>query len=102
MISEQELTDAIREIESCTPSLNNCQKLASLYTVKEYLYPDGTKYQQSYDAPRNVIGYYGDSEFLNLIRNKDIEEFALLMDELMETIQLLNPRLYDSVIRKLN
>ena len=45
--------------------------------------------------------YDSGTEFSDLIQGKDIDEVLPLMDELMTTVQVLHPRLYNSVIRKL-
>ena len=44
---------------------------------------------------------YGDSEFLQLISTKDIQEVIGIMDELMDALQVANPRVYNGVMRKL-
>lgn len=49
----------------------------------------------------NTINYNGDSEFLQLINGRDQSEVLPVMDELMSTLQVINPRLYNSVLRKL-
>lgn len=54
------------------------------------------------DSPRGVVGSYGESDFLKAMSGKDEREAWELMDELMQTLAVLNPRLRDSVMRQLN
>lgn len=49
-----------------------------------------------------AIGLYGESDFLRAIESKDVRSTFLIMDELMSTMQVLQPRIYDSVMRKIN
>ena len=97
MLSQRELDDAIREFESAPANYENCKKLATFYTIFDHLYnePDVEKKQV------DVIGSYGESEFLNIVSNKRAEDVWLVLDELMETLKVVNPRLYESVIRKM-
>ena len=41
---------------------------------------------------------YGDTEFLNAIKGKDLRHLMLKLDELMTTIYVLNPKLYQNAI----
>lgn len=97
MISQRELDNAIREFENAPQNYENCKKLATFYTIFDHLYsePQVEKKQQE------IIGHYGDSEFLNIIGNRKAEDVWAILDELMETLKVVNPRLYDSVIRKM-
>lgn len=49
-----------------------------------------------------MLGQYGDSDFLQAVAGKDPAATWAVMDELMETLQVVNPRAYDSVLRKIN
>ena len=57
----------------------------------------------SYAGPPvgNIINYEGDSEFLQLVNGRDQNEILPVVDKLMTTLQVINSRLYNSVIRKL-
>ena len=100
MIREQELRDAIAECQGQrNPNANTCMKLASYYTILDHMIerePDIPTY--SFAAPAE---YESDTEFGQRIRGKDVNEVLALMDELMETLRVVNPRLYDAVMRKL-
>lgn len=48
-----------------------------------------------------LLNRYGDSEFLAAISDKNAEGIWMLMDELMETLRALNPRLYQATIDRI-
>lgn len=77
----------------------NCEKLAAIYTVMDHLNPTGYSYDSEKVKP--TVGYYGESEFMRAVQGKDEAEIWQLIDELMETLSVVNPRLYDSVMRRL-
>lgn len=104
MVDRRELENAIAEIERLPSTFQNCEKLAVFYTVYNQLY--GEKY------PQKIINQYsekkppemkfdGDSEFIQLINYKGIEQSLKVITELVEVIKVTNPRLYAGVIRKL-
>lgn len=101
MIKEDELYEAIGDLEACeNPTFQTCQKLATFYTIKNELYGE-KKNEIKSSQPRNIINNYGDSKFLNAINGVNIEKVLDVIDELMETLSVINPRLYDGVMRKL-
>ena len=78
MITEQDLRQAIAECQGeRNPDARTCIKLAAYLTIKEHLYPQ-------------------------VVDGKDMTEVWKIMDELMGTLQVIQPRLYDSVIRKID
>lgn len=99
MITQRELDGAIRECENAPTSYQNCEKLATFYTILDHLYSD--KERKVIENVSDVIGDYGDSEFLQYIQGKDSQTVWLVMDELMQTLQIVNPRLHDGVMRRL-
>lgn len=98
MIKRKDLQDAITAVENDKECMQNCYKLATLYTMYDHLYPETAKNES---IQQDKIVDYGDSEFFKAIKGKDPGDVWPLMDELMSTIQLLQPRLYDSVLRRL-
>lgn len=48
-----------------------------------------------------MIEYNGESEFSQIINGMHLYDVLDIIDELMNTIQIVNPKLYDAVIRKL-
>ena len=102
MITEKDLQNAIAECQGERhPNANTCIKLAAYYTIYENLYPkqaENPVYQPVID---NVIGDYGDTEFYRAIKGKKSADIWAVMGELMDTIQFINPKLYDGVMRQL-
>lgn len=99
MITKREIDGAIRECEDAPVSYQNCEKLATFYTIRDHLYEE-TPIEHPYDVPQ-IVDDYGDSEFMQAIAGRDPAEMWSVMDELMEAVYVTNPRLYESVMRKL-
>lgn len=108
MITEKDLREAIAECQGQrNPNANTCIKLAAYYTILQNMTekksePDPEPIY-SFAGPKieNTINYEGDSEFLQVINGRDQGEIIPVIDELMSTLQVINPRLYNSVLRKL-
>ena len=98
MVTERELYEAIRECESAPPSYQNCEKLAVFYTVYDKLFANSSKKT----AKSTYIQPVSDSEFMRLIVGKDWTSLLAILDELMDSVKILQPRLYDAVMRKLS
>lgn len=110
MITQQDLQAAIAECEGeKRPNANTCIKLAAFYTIKDHLYPQ----QDNKETPEPVIQAYrggsysegykysSDSEFGGIVAEKGAENIMPIIDELMTTLSVLNPRLYAGVMRRL-
>lgn len=93
MITEKELLEAIAECESEPPSYTSLKKLASLYIVLDHLHAEKIA------APKTTAK--NDSEFMRTISGKNIEAVLGIMDELMETLSVLYPKAYESVLFKI-
>ena len=107
MIAEKDLIEAIAECQGeRNPNANTCIKLASYLTIKKFLYPsDEDEPVQAYSYAMPAIeeeDYLTDSELSQKIKAIGIERAYPVIDELMATLAYINPKLYDSVIRKLN
>ena len=108
MITEQDLREAIAECEGQrNPGANTCLKLAAFYTIKDHLFP--TKEQPatrqeaySFAAAPETAHANSESEFLRAMNGRNVHDVLPLLDELMTTLSVINPRLYAGVLRKLN
>lgn len=102
MITEKELMEAIKECETEPVTLAKISKLADFYTVYDHLFgmpvDDGYSYAGNVE---NVIQTNGDTEFLSTVNGKDAEKVLAVIDELLEAVKLLQPRMYDGVLRRL-
>ncbi len=100
MISEHEL---LEEIEKCKldPVTFRCiEKMASLYTVYDHLYGNPEPNYNGRIAER--IYTSGDTEFLKTVNRADTDKVWSIMDELMSVLKISHPRLYESVMLKLD
>ena len=99
MIREQDLLDAIAECQGeRNPNANTCIKLAAYYTILDHIKPKAETY--SFAAP-GVIEVEGESEFLRAVRGLSTEDVFQVMDELMDTVQVLAPKLYNLTMSRL-
>lgn len=95
MITEKELDEAIRQYENADdPTAQTCITLAAFYAVRDHLFPQ--------DALYDDYIYSSDSDFGQMVGKRDIEAVLSLMDELMETLRVLQPPLYESVMQRLS
>lgn len=116
MITREDLEQAICECQAeREPNANTCMKLAAFLTIREQLFstpspnptldvsPEtlGYSYAATPEATSNTVYIDGDSEFAEAINGMDETSAWRLMDELMSTIKIVVPRLYDGVMRKI-
>ena len=106
MITEQDLLEAIAECQGQrNPNANTCMKLASFYTILDHMSDDHPVPQmQSYsfasEPTENMMDYNSGTEFSDAIYGKPVEEVMAVVDELMSTLSIVNPPLYNSVMRR--
>ena len=103
MITRQDLEEAIAECQGKrNPDANTCLKLAAFYTIRKELFGEDSHTPMYSYAPEPIekMNVYGDSEFLEAVSGKSVEDVMPIMDELMDAMKVLQPRIYDSVMRK--
>lgn len=104
MIDERELQKWIARLECEDSSWNNYEKLAALYIIQNQQERTETRSMplmySSAPAPESVSDY-GDSDFLRAVSGKDADRAWAVMDELMDDLHIVNERVYNSVMRKL-
>ena len=104
MITESDLRAAIAECEgSRNPSASTCVKLAAYYTILNQ--KNGTDSAEpaprySYASEPDIVNY-GDSEFSRLVKEKTLARSFPVIEELMKTLLVVDPKLYQSAMRKL-
>ena len=106
MITEKDLQEAIAECQGQrNPNASTCIKLAAFLIIQKELY--GVEKPQmpvipeySYDAPSEDV-YTLNTEFGEAIEGMAQADVMPIMDELMSTLQVVQPRIYASVMRKL-
>ena len=113
MITEKEIAQAIEECMRDPVTGNKRAVLADLIIIQDYLFGEPMKAQeaqqpmpmQSYSEPtveqvENYIQTTGDSEFLKAVDGRKADKVWKLMDELVEAVKILHPRMYTTFIDK--
>ena len=109
MIYEKDLDESIARYQGeVNPSIETCRKLAACLIVKrelfgesEQLEPDAYSRAAAPVDTAETIHFDSGTDFSQAIDGREPGDIWPIMDELMSTIQVLMPRLYDGVMRKL-
>ena len=101
MITEKELLEAISVCQQDPVSYSNIEKLANLYTVYDHIFKKPDLGYSLKNEVEHTIGSYGDSEFLKAINGQKSEKVWAVLNELMQTLEVINPRIYNGVLSKL-
>jgi hypothetical protein len=114
VITERDLDEAITECQGKrNPDAQTCMKLAAFYTIKQNMFgkpePDiRTKTEAvpsvasySYSAGNDAVQFTSASEFVKLINGLETSQILPLIDDLVETIRIINPKLYNAFIGKI-
>lgn len=116
MITEQDLQEAIAECQGVrNPNANTAIKLAAFLTIQRELFGEDASAQKTQALPAYsyasepfystaepaTVGDHGSSDFLQAVRGKDPGAMWGVMDELMDTLKMVNERVYNSVMRKI-
>lgn len=95
MITRRDLLEAIEKCQGQkNPNANTCIKLAAYYTILDHTPEDDSGYSYM-SKPSN-------SEFINLIKSRSVDDVVLIMDELMEELQATDPKLYYETMERLS
>ncbi len=107
MITEYDLQEAIAECQGQrNPNASTCIKLASYLTIQRELYGKASEtpaysFSSGDDYQSSSVVYDGGSEFAERINGMEQQYVLGVMDELMDLLRVLYPKIYDSVMRKL-
>ena len=109
MIDEKELRLWISRLETEESSWANYKKLAALYIIQNQNAPKEPERPMLYSASpapiktyaSETVGSYGDSDFLQAVSDTAPAKAWEVMDELMDSLKIVNERVYDSVMQKL-
>lgn len=100
-----EVEREIRKYEAERTTWGNCERLAVLYTVQDHFADDNKKVRMpeySYAPPTDTgLEQYGESEFLTAIVGRDAKKVWAVVDELVESEMVMNPKIYTSFMRKI-
>ena len=114
MITEKEVAQAIEECMREPVTGTKRAVLADLIIIQDYLFGEHTRAtepsqmpypMQSYSAPQTeqvetIVETNGDSEFLKAVDGRKAERVWKLIDELVEAVKILHPRMYSTFIDK--
>lgn len=95
MITRKDLEEAIERCQGQkNPNANTCIKLAAYYTILEH-------------TPENISDYSyankpSDSEFMRVIKKKKVDDVLYVLEEMMEELQDVAPKLYYETMERLN
>ena len=119
MLDKAEIRKEIARLEYEESSYPNYAKLADLYVIRDKMQEDeqGSRSMrvQAYsgdpapaaqtaapqEATTQEVGSYGDSDFLRAIAEKDPSKIWPIVDELMDTLAIVNAKVYNSVMQKI-
>lgn len=113
MLDPKEIDIEIARLEYAESSYPNYAKLANLYTIKNQMnkeqanLPQESKQLYSFAAnpvsqrDDEVVPEYGNSEFYIAISGKKAADAWRVIDELLDTLSVANPRLYRNVLGKI-
>ena len=94
MITRKDLLEAIEKCQGQkNPNANTCIKLAAYYTILDHTPEDNPGYSYM-SQPSN-------SEFINLIKSRSVDEVLLILDDMMEQLQVVAPKLYYETMERL-
>lgn len=88
MLTPSELRKEIQKLESEESSWTVVQRLSWLYTLRN-------------NTSSNEMTIDG-SEFLSVASTKNIDRVMSVMNELMDTVKAVYPKIYNAVMKKLN
>ena len=113
MITEKEVAQAIEQCMQEPVTGNKRAVLADLIIIQDYLFGEPMQEReaqqpipmQSYsETPMEQVKIYvetnGDSEFLRAVDGRKADKVWKLMDELVEAVKILHPRMYTTFIDK--
>lgn len=115
MLDQQEINKEIARLEYEESSYPNYAKLADLYIISAEMEKSNERIEPRYErlysrtaapaeipAPQStVIIDAADSDFLKAVSGKSTGAAWKIMDELMESLQVMQPRTYSAVMRQL-
>lgn len=98
MIDDREVALWIKRLETEESSWSNYEKLAALYTIQNQ---NREPVRETHMVEAYSAASAPDSDFLRAVARVDQARAWEVMDELMDSLQVINERVYNSVMRKL-
>ena len=109
MITLRDLDEAIAECQGKrNPDAQTCMKLAAFYTIKQHMFGNEDKEEMHIPSVQNysysggdAVQYESDTEFGSAVYGLENSRIMPLIDELVDTIRVINPRLYNAFMQKI-
>ena len=109
MITEKDLLQAIAECQGeRNPNANTCIKLAAYYTIQKAMFGEDSEPEYSFASSPTIpivssstVSINIQTEFAQTINGMEQSKVWPVVDELMETLKAMQPRLYKAVMSKL-
>lgn len=111
MITEKDLQEAITEcLGQRNPNTSTCIKLAAFYTIRREMFGGSDRDTVSFPSYSNIsspecietyVDYDGDTEFAHAIKGMDAHRAWIIVDELVDAVRIVNPRLYRGMMKKI-
>lgn len=104
MVDENEVNRWIARLETEESSWTNYERLAVLYAIRDQ--QSGSRERalpMTYSAAPAPVSAetYGDSDFLRAVADVPPGKAWEVMDELMDTLKIVNEKAYNSVLKKI-
>ena len=94
MITRKDLIEAIEKCQGQkNPNANTCIKLAAYYVILDHTPED--KSELSFTNRPS-------SEFMSILNTKEMDDVLIVIDDLMEDLQGVNPKLYYETMERLS
>lgn len=94
MIDINIINGAIAELEEKELTFSNLNKLSTLYNIRDHIQIRA----KSPDLPSVGVPNVSDSNFIAVCQRANTDQIWAVLDELMDSIKVLYPKLYESVI----
>ena len=101
MISIEQISGEISSLEEEKPTHMTMQKLAALYTVRDHMIIGEEKSEPAVIVS-GAIPMLSESDFSKAVYEMDTKSVMGVIDELMDTLRLMQPKLYEAVMRKIS
>ena len=98
MVIIDEINGEIAKLEAQTQTYQTIERLAALYIVRDHNTIPTDRITPAETGPVQVEA---SSPFLSLCQGEPVCDVLAVMDELMSTLQVIVPKLYDGVMNRL-
>lgn len=106
MITKSDLESAIAECQGKRdPDAKTCMMLSAFYIIRREMFGEEDKLPQYSYAPapdQNRIEMDSDSDFARAVNGRRVDEILPIIEELAETLSIIQPRLYHAFMDKLS